>query len=148
MNIGFSLFSFLIIMSALEVLAGYIHHKEIEANTVSHGFLCRVRKLSSVYSFLTLAAIGMPLSAVFINNFLILSEVLKFNVKLGVLLVLSLAFVGSSLIAELFRLKQDNKECLLNKNDDISKSFFDFMLFVIFVLLMSFIKPLWFVVSN
>lgn len=146
-SIGYSLFGFLIIMSSLEVVAGYIYHKEQEAQSVSNGFLCRVKRLSFVYSFVTVAAVGMPVSAVFINNFLILSWLLSFNIKMGVLLVLSLAFVGVTLLQELLRLKQDSKECRLGKNDDISKPFFAFMLFVIFILLMSFVKPLWFVAS-
>lgn len=146
-SIGYSLFCFLIIMASLEVVSGYIYHKEQEAQCVSNGFLCRVKRLSFVYSFITVAAVGLPVSAVFVNNFLILSRLLGFNVKMGVLLVLSLAFVGVTLIQELLRLKQDSKECRLGKNDDISKPFFAFMLFVIFILLMSFVKPLWFVAS-
>lgn len=146
-SIGYSLFCFLIIMASLEVVSGYIYHKEQEAQCVSNGFLCRVKRLSFIYSFITVAAVGLPVSAVFVNNFLILSRLLGFNVKMGVLLVLSLAFVGVTLIQELLRLKQDSKECRLGKNDDISKPFFAFMLFVIFILLMSFVKPLWFVAS-
>ncbi len=146
-NIGYSLFCFLIIMASLEVVSSYIYHKEQEMQSLSNGFLCRVKRLSFIYSFLTIAAIGMPVSAVFINNFLILSRLLGFNVKMGVLLVLSLAFVGITLLQELLRLKQDHKECRLGKNDDISKPFFAFMLFIIFILLMSFVKPLWFVAS-
>ncbi len=146
-GIGYSIFSFLIIMASLEVVSSHIYHKEQEADSTSTGFLCRARRLSFIYSFLTFAAVGLPVSAVFINNFLILSQLLNFNVKMGVLLILALAFVGVSLIQELLRLRQDNKECRLGKNDDISKGFFIFMSFVIFILLMSFIKPLWFVAS-
>lgn len=147
-SISYSLFGFLIIMASLETVSSYIYHKEQEAQCLSNGFLCRVKRLSFVYSFLTIAAVGMPVSAVFINNFLILSWLLSFNVKMGVLLILSLAFVGVTLLQELLRLKQDNKECRLGKNDDISKAFFTFMMFVIFVLLMSFVNPLWFVASE
>lgn len=147
-SIGYSLFGFLIIMASLETVSSYIYHKEQEASCISNGFLCRVKRLSFIYSFLTIAAVGMPVSAVFINNFLILSWLLSFNVKMGVLLILSLAFVGVTLLQELLRLKQDSKECRLGKNDDISKAFFAFMLFVIFILLMSFVKPLWFVASE
>ncbi len=146
-SIGYSLFCFLIIMASLEVVSGYIYHKEQEAQCVSNGFLCRVKRLSFIYSFITVAAVGLPVSAVFVNNFLILSRLLSFNVKMGFLLVLSLAFVGVTLLQELLRLRRDDKECRLGKNDDVSKPFFAFMLFVIFVLLMSFVKPLWFVAS-
>ena len=147
-NIGYSLFGFIIVISALEVLSGYIIHKEEEAESTSRGFLCRARKLSFVYSFMTLAAVGLPVSAVFVNNFLILSKLLGTNIKMGMLLVFALVIAGMTLLQELFRLKDDDKSCRLGKSDDISLPWFWFMLFMTFILLMSFVKPLWFVISE
>ncbi len=147
-NIGYSLFGFIIIVSALEVLSGYIIHKEQESDSSSRGFLCRARRLSFAYSFMTLAAVGLPVSAVFINNFLILSRLLGSNIKMGMLLVFAIVIAGMTLLQELFRLKDDDNSCRLSKADDISAAQFAFMLFVIFMLLMSFIKPLWFVINE
>ena len=147
-NIGYSLFGFIIVISALEVLSGYIIHKEEEAESTSRGFLCRARKLSFVYSFMTLAAVGLPVSAVFVNNFLILSKLLGTNIKMGMLLVFALVIAGMTLLQELFRLKDDHTSCRLGKSDDISLPWFWFMLFMTFILLMSFVKPLWFVISE
>ena len=95
-----------------------------------------------------LAAVGLPVSAVFTNNFLILSKLLGANIKLGMLLVFAVVIAGMTLLQELFRLKSDDNSCRLGKNDDISPSQFWFMLFVIFMLLMSFVKPLWFVINE
>ncbi len=146
-NIGYALFGFMIIISALEVLSAYIKQRELEADTSARGFLCRARRLSAVYSFMIIAAVGFPVSAVFVNNFLILARLLGTNVKIGALLVCTLVIAGMTLLQELFRLKADNNTCRLGKSDDISRSMFGFMLFVAFILLMSFVKPLWFVVG-
>lgn len=147
LNIGFSIFSFLIIFSGLEILSGYIFHKQENYQINETGFLCSVRRLSFAYSYLTIAAIGMPLSAVFINNFLILSKLLESNIRMGMLLIGTLFLVGASLLQELYKLKLNNPECPITANDDISKKMFAFLFFIMFILLMSFIRPLWFVVG-
>ena len=148
LNVGFSMFAFLIIIASLEVLSSYIFHKEQENAASSQGFLCHARRLSYCYSILVLAAVGLPLSSMFVNNFLIVSKLLSSNLKMGILIIFSLALVGVALLQEVFRLKLDNKECSLSKDDDISKGMFALMLFIIFILLMSFVKPLWFVIDE
>ncbi len=147
-NIGYSLFGFIIIVSALEVLSGYILHKEQSEDSSSNGFLCRAKRLSFAYSFMILAAVGLPVSAVFVNNFLILSKLLGANIKLGILLVFAVVLAGMTLLQELFRLKSDDNSCRLGKDDDISFRWFAFMLFIVFILIMSFVKPLWFVINE
>ena len=147
-NIGYSLFSFIITISSLEVLSSYIRHKEQEIDSLSNGFLCRVRRLSFAYSFMTMAAVGLPVSAVFVNNFLIISKLISQNLELGLIIVFALIIAGITLLQELSRLKTDDSRCQLGRNDDISFSVFCFMLFIMFMLLMSFIKPLWFVINE
>ncbi|MBE6452854.1 MAG: hypothetical protein E7012_05140 [Alphaproteobacteria bacterium] len=147
-NIGYSLFGFIVIISALEVLSSYIYHKEIEHGSSSQGFLCRARRLSLSYSFMVIAAIGLPFSAVFVNNYLILSNLLGTNIYIGMLLIFSVFISGIGLLQELFRLKQDDPVCRLSKTDDISLPMFILMIFVIFMLIMSFIRPLWFVINE
>ena len=95
-----------------------------------------------------IAAIGLPVSAIFINNFLILSKLLGANLEIGSLLIFAILIVGATLLQELIRLKTNNVNCKLGKNDDISTWQFIFMLFVIFVLVMSFLNPLWFVINE
>ena len=147
-NIGYSLFSFIIVISALEVMSGYIWHKELENSSTSKGFLCRASRLSLVYSFMVIAAVGLPISAIFTNNFFILSKLLGTNLEIGLILIFSLFIAGTSLFLELFRLKDDDKSCRLSKSDDISFNMFYFMLFIMFLLLMSFVRPLWFVINE
>ncbi len=148
LNIGYALFSFLMVFGALEVLSGYIYYQEQLNGADAKGFLCRAKRLSLSYSFLTCAAAGFPVSAMFINNFLILSELFTTNIQMGVILMLSCTIVAAALISEMFRLKTDTKECQLGKNNDISLRLFIFMMFIVFLLLMSFIRPLWFVINE
>ena len=147
-NIGYSLFGFIIVVSALEVMSSYIYHKEQELETNSQGFLCRTKRLSIVYSIMLLIAIGLPFSAIFINNYLILANLFGTNIHIGLLLMFSVFIVGVSLLQELYRLKDKDSYCRITKNDDISVPMFGLMLFVIFILIMSLIKPLWFVINE
>jgi len=147
-HLGYALFGFLVVFGAYAVLVGYIHHQEElhEANSV--GFLCKAKRLSLVYSFLTFAAIGFPVSAMFTNNFLIFSELLDEQIHLGMILMVAIIVVAATLLSEMFRLKTDVRECMLTKAEDISSGYFVYMLFIVFMLLMSFLKPLWFVISE
>ena len=67
---------------------------------------------------------------------------------MGMVLIVSFLIVAGSLIEEMFRLKTESKDCALGKSDDLPAGEFVFMLFIMFVLLMSFIRPLWFVVGR
>lgn len=147
LNIGYSAFSFIIIFAALEILSDYIYRKEDQYGSGTLGALCKVKRLSFAYSYLTIAAVGMPLSAVFINNFLILSKLLETNLRMGMLLIGTLFMVGITLLQELHRLKTENSSCRMKKEDDISLALFAFMLAIMFILFMSFIRPLWFVLD-
>lgn len=80
-NIGYSLFAFLIIISVLEVLSSYVRKEQLNQNISQYGILCHAPRLSLLYSFFTLAAVGFPLSALFINNFVILSYLFAYNTK-------------------------------------------------------------------
>ena len=73
-NIGYVLFGFLVVFGALEVLSAYIYNLEQDNDTSVSGFLCRAKRLSIAYTFITIAAVGFPVSAMFTNNFLIISE--------------------------------------------------------------------------
>ena len=110
--------------------------------------MCRAKRLSIAYTFITIAAVGFPVSAMFTNNFLIISELLTANIQMGVVLMLSSVIASATLISEMFKLKNDTKECQLGKIHDLSAGKFVFMMFIMFMLLMSFIRPLWFVISE
>ena len=147
-NLGYAVFGFLIIIGSLALLSSYIYEKERLYSSISQGFLCRAKRLSLVYSFLTFAAIGFPISSMFTNNFLILSNLMTANIHMGAIMGLALLIVALTLISELLKLKTENKECSLGKSEDLPVGEFTFMLMIIFMLLMSFIQPLWFVINS
>lgn len=148
LNVGFSFFSYLIIVSCIEVISNHIYRQQESLNISDDGLLCAVPRLSVIYSFLVLAGVGLPLSSLFLNNFLILSNLLLNNIKMGAVVVVSLILVSGTMLQELFRLKNRTRLCSEAAGAaDISKAAFGFMLLVCFVLIMSFIKPLWFVVG-
>lgn len=147
-NLNYALFGFLLVLGGLEVVTAYIRRQEQLYSSTSQGFLCRAHRLSLIYSFLVFSAVGFPVSSMFTNNFLILSQLLSVNIHMGAILVLSWMLVSISLIMEMLRLKTDAKECLFGKSEDLPKGYFIFMLFIVFMLLMSFIHPLWFVINT
>ncbi len=147
-NLGYAIFGFLLIIGSLSVLTAYIYEQGRLNSSISQGFLCRAKRLSLVYSFLIFAAIGFPITAVFTNNFLILSHLMSANIHMGAVMGLALLISALTLISELLKLKTENKECTIGKAEDLPIGQFIFMLVIIFMLLMSFIQPLWFVINS
>ena len=142
-NIGYSLFAFLIIITVLEVLSSYIHQEQQLHKLNQHGILCKAPRIAFLYSFFTLAAVGFPLSALFINNFVILSYLFSYNFNLSIVIMLAIVISSSSLLKELYILKDNqyihpNSECM----QDISPVAFYGLTVVIILLLISFFNPL------
>lgn len=100
-NIGYSLFAFLIIVSVIEVLISYIRQEQDITGLSQYGVLCAVPKLSFIFSFFILSAVGFPLSALFINNFVILSYLFRYNLNLGLVIMLAIVVVSAGLLKEL-----------------------------------------------
>ena len=145
-NIGFSLFAFIIITSTLEMLTAYLEEEQEGKSIGSHGILCRVPKLSFIYSFLVLAAVGMPVSSLFLNNFVILSHLFSYNIRLGILIMFALLLVAGTLIQELYIFKDnssisEDSVCIM----DISSKMFGWLIFLLGILVVTFINPLWFI---
>ena len=145
-NLGYAMFGFLLVMGGLADVSFYVYQKEMRYQSTSQGFLCRAKRLSPIYSFLVFSAVGFPVSAMFTNNFLILSHLLRSNIHIGAVMALAWIIAALALINEMLRLKDDNKDCAFGKNEDLPRSCLVFMAAVIFMLLMSFIRPLWFVI--
>lgn len=145
LNIGFSLFAFLIIIALLEVLTIYIEDEQNDKEVNAHGIFCSVPRLSFIYSFLVLAAVGFPLSSLFLNNFVILSHLFSYNLRAGILIMLSIVIVAAAILQELYVFKDESRitpdsVCIL----DLPVSAFFWLLAVAAVLLVTFINPLWF----
>lgn len=62
-------------------------------------------RTSKCLSLFVLAGIGLPVTSLFWNNFLIISEIFNYNLILGIMVMLSLFMVALSLLEELYRMK-------------------------------------------
>ncbi len=145
MNVAFSCFAFIIIISVLEILSGYLHLEQENKGLSPDGILCSAPRISFIYSFFILAAMGLPVSSLFVNNFLIVSQLIEENLQIGLIVVFSLTLTAGSLLKDYYRLKDrnhtsPNKPCI----EDISLWRYAFGLIMILILLYSSIKPLWF----
>lgn len=143
LNIGYSIFAFLIIVTVLEVLSSYIRQEQQKNNLGIYGILCHTPRLAFLYSFFVLAAVGFPLSALFINNFVILSYLFSYNFNLSLVIMLAIIISSASLLKDLYVLK-DNRYlhpgyiCI----NDISRSIFIGLSIIALLLLLSFCNPL------
>ena len=147
MNVGYSLFAFMIIFAALEVLVSY-QEDECEAQKLlPEGILRLMPRLSVVFTFMIMAGIGMPLSAMFVNNFVLISALLTYNFWTGVCAVSSLAVVCVALLLEIRRRKHEVKFSVeqVSAVRDLSKKDVCFMATMMLVLILSLINPLWFI---
>ncbi len=143
LNIGYSLFAFLVIVAVLEVLLSYIQREQQVHNLHVYGILCHAPRLSVLYSFFTLAAVGFPLSALFINNFVILSYLFRYNFNLALVIMFAIIISSASLLKELYLLKDSryarkDTACLT----DISAATFYGLGVIMVLLLLSFFNPL------
>jgi NADH-quinone oxidoreductase subunit M len=145
LNIGFSLFSYLIIIASIEVLVSHIENMR-QCNGASEcGILCNTKRISFVMSFLILASVGMPLSSLFLNNMAIFAGLLKFNIKMTVFIFLAVVLISISLLHQLFYWKypppaNEGEGCMT----DLSSKTFMMMVLIMAVLVSSLINPLWF----
>ncbi len=145
LNVGFAIFAFLLIFAALEVMLSYMgsgRHPEISAE----GCLQLMPRLSAVFTFMVLAGIGMPLSSMFVNNFVIMSGLLNYNPVTAFVALGALVLVSAALLSDLYQRKKE--DVMLREEDqiaDISAGEAVFMWGVAVVLVLSFVNPLWFV---
>ena len=144
LNVGFSLFAFMIIFAAIEVLVSFQEDEREEKNLSAEGILYKMPRASAVFTFMVFAGLGLPLSAMFINNFVIVSGLLVYNFSTAVVALLALIFVASALLKELFVRRAKVETVSDNLPEDISKLDACFMWMLAIVLLMSLSDPLWF----
>ena len=143
-NIGFSFFAFILVTSALAALLWKISQKAEESDVETLGYLNRVPRLRFIYGFMTFAAVGLPFSALFLNNFLIIGRLFKNGAYTGLIVVFSLLLVYVSLLGDYFRLSHAG-ETPQERHDeeDLQGGYRVLMWLLVILLLMSFIRPLW-----
>ncbi len=146
-NIGYSLFSYILIITVLSFLISHIEEQKKRLNIYgASGILCYMPRVSLCISIFILAGIGLPITPLFWNNFIIISEIFNTNLILGVFVVLSIFIVAISLFEELYKQKEKSfatTSCSLSI--DLSDVQFYVYICCIVILFFSFFKPLWFI---
>ena len=97
-------------------------------------------------SFFVLTAVGLPISSLFWNNFVLISEIFQENFIVGLWVMAALTLVALSLLHELYMMRD------LRQHDEKAENLKDlslkqqiFLTGVVIVLFLSFFNPLWFV---
>ena len=146
-NIGYSLFSYTIIITVLSFLISHVEEQKKKLDIYSSaGLLCYMPKVSKSLSLFILAGIGLPITPLFWNNFIIISEIFNYNLMLGVFVMLSLMIIGVSFLEELYKQKDKTYATFSNVLiSDMPSYQFVMCLACMIVLFLSFFKPLWFV---
>lgn len=146
-NLAYSLFAFLLVISALSMITFHMERESLKSGGILGGMLCVLPRASLAYVLLILAAVGFPVSGLFWNNFIILSQILTVNICIGTIAVLTILLAAIFMLQNLYILK--DKSCLFisgeNKLSDIDVFQFGASIMVAIIMFLSFIKPLWFV---
>lgn len=145
-NIAYSLFAFLLVASGMIMIVFHVDKESEKLQNSANGILCLQPKAAFSYALLILAGVGFPVSALFWNNFIIVSEILNANVCIGTIAVFTMLLAAVFLLQNLYDLR--DKSCLLQGQEkiyDIDNLRFAAGTIVMMVLFLSFIKPLWFV---
>lgn len=146
-NLGYALFSFIVLLALLSAVVFHIRHEEAKTGQEGSGILCLLPRTSLIYTISVLSALGLPVTAIFWNNFIILSKIFDYNFFGGNMVMISVAVTAIALMKNLYFLK--NRVCLLPGSEkivDIDRVQLTCYWVVMLVLFLSFIKPLWFVI--
>lgn len=146
MNIAYSLFIFLIVTSSLVILDLQFEEKCRQQTCGYRGILAYMPRFSVVMSFFVLTAVGLPISSLFWNNFVLISEIFQENFAVGLWVMAALTIVALSLLHELYVMR-DLKQHEEKAEDmaDLSLKQQIFWTGIVIVLFLSFFNPLWFV---
>lgn len=145
-NLGYALFSFIVLLALFSAVVFHIRHEEVKMKRDGGGILCLLPRTSLIYTVTVLSALGLPVTAIFWNNFIILSKIFDYNFFAGNMVMISVAITAVALMNNFYFLK--NRVCLLpgtEKVTDIDRIQQSAYWAVMLVLFLSFIKPLWFV---
>ncbi len=145
-NIVYSLFIFIIVNAALTVLEADAENAASENDYSVRGILAYMPKLARLITFFVLVAVGLPISSMFWNNFVLISALFRENFAIGIGVMVAITLIVMALVYELFMMrslpKVYNADCEI---EDISEKKTGFFAVVILLLFLSFFNPLWFV---
>ena len=146
MNIAYSLFIFLIVVSSLVVLDLQFEEKCQQKICGYRGILAYMPRFSLVISFFVLTAVGLPISSLFWNNFVLVSEIFYESFKIGLCVMMALTLVALGLLQELYVMRDLKKHEIGAENiEDLSSRQLVFTIGVVAILFLSFFNPLWFI---
>ena len=145
-NIAYSLFIFLIVNAALTVLELMAENAAAEEDYTSRGILAYMPKLARLFTFFVLAAVGLPISSMFWNNFVLVAALFRENFAIGIGVMMAITLIATALVYELFMMRNLSQSYVAeNEIEDISEKKTGFFLVLIILLFLSFFNPLWFV---
>ena len=143
-NIAYSLFTFLIVNSSLLVLDLQTEAASSANDLDYRGILCYMPRLAKIMAFFVLIAVGLPISSLFWNNFVLISALFKENFFFGTAVMASVGMVSMALLYELFMMrgayliKPENMAV-----EDVSDKEAIFFMVIISLVFLSFFNPLW-----
>ena len=145
-NIAYSLFIFLIVNSTLTVSELWSENACLESKCDYRGILAYMPRLSKVFAFFVLVAVGLPISSMFWNNFVLISALFKENFAAGIGVMTAITLIGMAIVFELFMMRGlpkniESEICV----EDISDKQTAFFMAIVILLFLSFFDPLWFV---
>ena len=145
-NIAYSLVTFLIVNSSLTVLDLGAENVSTENNWDYRGILVHMPKLALIFTFFVSVAVGLPLSAMFWNNFVLISAFFRISFTLSILMMMAICMISISIVHELFIMRDSSEAVTINEIKDISDRKLAFFVMIILFLFLSFFNPLWFVI--
>ena len=146
MNIGYALFAYIIISTILSLLYGHIEQEKKKQSVDEKNILCSMPRTSICLVLFILAGIGLPITPLFWNNFIIISEIFNYSLLLGALIMISLFIVGLSMLKALYYMQNSTEKATeVPMVKDISKGCLGIYIGCLLILFISFIQPLWFV---
>lgn len=145
-NIGFSMFAWLIIIAAIEIIVAHLEKEKQNNGLGDSGILASTPRCYFTLSFFVLAAVGMPLSSLFLNNMLIFAGLMKYNLKMAIFILVAIILSSLGLLQHLFywRYPQTNNNENNSNIADIPMPVFAVLVLVMLLLLASFVNPLWY----
>lgn len=146
MNIAYSLITFLIVNASLIVLDLWAENECEESGCDYRGVLAYMPRLAIIFAFFVLVATGLPLSAMFWNNFVLISAFFSINFTLGILMMFAICIICLSMVYELFIMREKTNSGNNFEIKDISDRKTAFFILIIAFLFVSFFNPLWFAV--
>ena len=145
-NISYSLFIFLIVNATLAVLELWSENARQESGCDYRGILAYMPKLTWIFTFFVLVAVGLPISSMFWNNFILISALFRENFTIGIGIMTAITFISMALVYELFMMRNLPSKCVPETEiDDISDRKAAFFTGIIILIFLSFFNPLWFV---